>query len=85
MQALGYEEGRHFVIEFRWADGKDSDLPRLAAELVALNVRIVWAQGTAPALAAAQATTMIPIVCPAFGGPVADGLAWPGPAPMSLA
>jgi putative ABC transport system substrate-binding protein len=34
MQELGYLEGKHFVIEYRSADGLDERFPELAADLV---------------------------------------------------
>jgi putative ABC transport system substrate-binding protein len=34
LRALGYQEGRDFVIEFRWADGHYDRLPALVADLV---------------------------------------------------
>ena len=35
---LGYQEGRDFVIEYRWADGNYDRLPALFADLVRLKV-----------------------------------------------
>jgi putative ABC transport system substrate-binding protein len=35
LRALGYEEGRNIVIEYRWAEGKYERFPALIAELVA--------------------------------------------------
>jgi putative ABC transport system substrate-binding protein len=72
---LGYVEGRNLVIEYRWAETKFDRLPALAAELVALNVDVIFAGGATPAaLAAQQATKTIPIVFPATTEPVAAGL-----------
>src|SRR5439155_12152934 len=75
LRDLGYVEGKNIVIEYRWAEGKYDRLPDLVAELVALKVDvIVTAGGTAPALAAKQATTTIPIVMAGVGDAVAAGL-----------
>ena len=41
-----YEEGRNFVMEYRFSDDRDARLPELAAELVALNVDLIVASGT---------------------------------------
>jgi putative ABC transport system substrate-binding protein len=54
-------KGQDFKIEERWAD-RESDLPRLAAALVAAKVDVI-VTGTTPALrAVTQATRIIPIV-----------------------
>jgi putative ABC transport system substrate-binding protein len=75
LRDLGYVEGRNLLIEYRDAGGKPERFPALAAELVALKVDvIVTAGGTVAALAAKQATTIIPIVFPAVGDPVAEGI-----------
>jgi len=75
LRGLGYVEGRNVVIEYRDAEGKDERLAALAAELVALNVDvIVAAAGTLAALAAREATRILPIVFIAVGAPVTSGL-----------
>jgi putative tryptophan/tyrosine transport system substrate-binding protein len=43
MRDLGYTEGRNIVIEYRYAAGKLDLVPKLAEELVRLNVDIIWA------------------------------------------
>jgi putative ABC transport system substrate-binding protein len=82
MRDLGYVEGKNLVMEWRSADGKLEDLPRLASELVALRVNVIVAVAS-PAIGAAQkATTTIPIVMAITGDPVGSGfvksLARPG-------
>jgi putative ABC transport system substrate-binding protein len=74
LRDLGYVEGRNALIEFRSAEGRLERLPALAAELVALKVDVIVAAGTAAALAAKQATSVLPVVFPAAGDPVASGL-----------
>ena len=70
----GYVEGRNIVIEYRDAEGKRERLPALAAELVALKVDVILAEGgTLGPRVAMQATTTIPIVF-AAGDPVGSGL-----------
>ena len=72
---LGYVEGRNLVIEYRWAEAKFERFAALAAELVALNVDVIFAAaGTPAALAAKQATSTIPIVFPGVSDPVATGV-----------
>ena len=74
MRDLGYIEGKDFVIEARWAEGDDKRLPALAAELVRLNVDIIVAAPTPPALAAHGATKSIPIVVAHMSDPIVAGL-----------
>src|ERR1700730_1844052 len=74
LRDLGYVEGRNLVIEYRSAEGKLEQFPALAAELVALKVDVIVAASTPPALAAKQATKIIPVVFAAAGDAVASGL-----------
>jgi ABC-type uncharacterized transport system substrate-binding protein len=74
LRALGYEEGRNIVIEYRWAEGKYERLPALIAELVASNVDVIVTAGTHASLAVKKVTTTIPLVMVAVGDPVATGL-----------
>jgi putative ABC transport system substrate-binding protein len=60
-------------IETRWADGRKERLPKLAAELVALQVAAIVGSVEA-ALAAKVATASIPIVFVTGADPVAAGL-----------
>jgi putative tryptophan/tyrosine transport system substrate-binding protein len=76
LRKLGYIEGRNIAIEYRNAEGMLERLPTLAAELVALKVDvIVTGAGTLAALAAKQATDVVPIVFIAVGDPVTSRLA----------
>jgi ABC-type uncharacterized transport system substrate-binding protein len=70
----GYLEGQNIVLEYRSANGRIDRLPVLATELVSLKVDLIVAANTPMARAAKQATTTIPIVSPAMGDPVGDGL-----------
>ena len=67
----GYVEGQYIVIEYRFSEDRNDRLPALAAELVALKVKLLLASGTPASFAARQATSTIPIV---MGGLAADPL-----------
>lgn len=71
---LGYVEGQTVLFEYRWAHGRITDLPRLAAELVRLKVDIIVAGTTPAAVAAKDATSTIPIVFAVPADPVGVGL-----------
>jgi ABC-type uncharacterized transport system substrate-binding protein len=72
--ARGYIDGRNVVIEYRSTDGSFDELPRLAAELVRLNVDVILASGAPAAFAARSATTKVPIVFVRVYDPVEIGL-----------
>jgi putative ABC transport system substrate-binding protein len=59
---LGYDENQNFTIEFRWTNDVKR-MPDIAAELVGLNVDLIYRDVCGAALnAAMQATKTIPIV-----------------------
>src|SRR5947199_2785541 len=70
---VGYVEGKNIQIEVRSAQGQDTRLPELAAELVRSRVDVIIAVQTPAAHAAKNATRDIPIVVMA-GDPIATGL-----------
>ena len=74
LRELGYEEGQNIATEYRWHRGKVEVMQGLAAELVRLNVDLIFADGTAVSLAARDATKTIPIVFAGVGDPVGAGL-----------
>jgi putative tryptophan/tyrosine transport system substrate-binding protein len=82
LRDLGYVEGQNLLIEYRYAEGSDTRLRDLAAELVRLQVEVIVAGGSAATRAAQQATRTIPIVMASSGDPVGLGfvasLARPG-------
>jgi putative tryptophan/tyrosine transport system substrate-binding protein len=73
LRDLGYVEGRNVILEFRFARGDLSLGPQLAAELVALPVDVIVAEGLTPN--AVDATDRIPIVVPVMMNPVERGWA----------
>jgi putative ABC transport system substrate-binding protein len=62
LREMGYVEAQNLVIEWRFAKGKTETFPRLAAEIVRLNVDCILTIGVAATRAARQATATIPIV-----------------------
>ena len=70
---LGYVAGKNIQIEVRSAQGQDTRLAGLAAELVRSRVDVIVAVQTPAAHAAKNATRDIPIVMMA-GDPIATGL-----------
>jgi putative tryptophan/tyrosine transport system substrate-binding protein len=75
MSQQGYIEGKNLELILRSAEGRSERFPALAAEIVKLNPAVIVSGGGAPsARAAMRATKSIPIVFPASGDPVAEGL-----------
>jgi putative tryptophan/tyrosine transport system substrate-binding protein len=74
LRERGWIEGRDIALELRWAEGKNERFADIAAEFVRLNVDVIVTTGTAPVVAAKQATSVIPIVFTSAGDPVATGL-----------
>jgi putative ABC transport system substrate-binding protein len=74
LRALGYEEGRNIVIEYRWAEGNYERFPLLVAELLALKVDVIVTAGTPATVALQTGTTSVPLVMVAVGDPIGSGL-----------
>ena len=73
LRESGYQSDR-VLIEFRWADGREEQLPKLASELVASQAAAI-AAGSLPATRAAKAATAsIPIIFVTGGDPQEEGL-----------
>ena len=69
LRDLGYVEGKNIVIDFRWAARVDQ-MPELAAELVRMNVDVIFAPASTQVEPARQATRKIPIVFAQHADPV---------------
>ena len=72
LRDLGYIEGKNIVIEFRWAETVEQ-LQEAAAELVRMNVDVIFATSSAETEHAKQATNTIPIVFATHADPVGLG------------
>src|SRR5882762_10423203 len=74
LRDFGYEEGKNIVMDYKYAEGKPERLAQLAKELVAEKPDVIVVGGTAVAVAAKNATNMIPIVVAGAGDLVEAGL-----------
>jgi len=74
LRELGWIEHRSIAIEYRWAEGRTERGAEIAAEFVRRKVDVIVTSSTAGAVAAMQATSVIPIVFAAAGDPVGTGL-----------
>jgi putative ABC transport system substrate-binding protein len=82
LRDLGYRVGQDVVIEYRFAEARPERLPKLAADLVRLNVDVIVTGINSNTAAAMEATTTIPIVMANSVDPIGAGfveaLARPG-------
>src|SRR6516165_4188422 len=62
LRELAWIDGRNVAIEYRWAEGRSEHYTEAAAEFVRLKVDVIVTVSTPSALAAKQATSVIPIV-----------------------
>ncbi len=74
LRELGWIEGRTVAIKLRWGEGRPERYAEIAAEFVSLKVDVILAGGTEAAIAAKQATSVIPIIFPTAGDPVGSRL-----------
>ena len=70
MRERGYVEGRNLFIHYRSADGRGERFAKLAAELVQRKVDVIVTRGTPAAIAAKNATQVIPVVMASIGDPL---------------
>jgi putative tryptophan/tyrosine transport system substrate-binding protein len=74
LRELGWIEGRTVAIDYRWAEGRNERYAEIVSEFDLLKVDVIVTAGTAPVLAAKQATSTIPIVFALASDPVSSGL-----------
>jgi len=74
LAGLGWVEGRDYVLEGIYADGQESRLAGLAAELVRRKVDLIVVGSNPGTLAAKRATGTVPIVMVTTGDPVEAGI-----------
>jgi putative ABC transport system substrate-binding protein len=74
LRDLGHIEGKNIMFEYRGAEGKRDRIPGLVAELVQLNVDVLFCPNLPAIDAAKQATKTIPIVMVSNVDPVELGI-----------
>jgi ABC-type uncharacterized transport system substrate-binding protein len=75
MKETGYVDGKNIIINYNFADGDYSRLPKLAADLVKRRPSVIFTTGSiVSALAAKSATDDIPIVFANGSDPLRNGL-----------
>ena len=74
LKEAGYVEGRNFIIEPRYWEGRAERAPDLVADLLRLNVDVLVVGTAQSTLAAKRATTTVPIVFASVFDPVAAGI-----------
>jgi putative tryptophan/tyrosine transport system substrate-binding protein len=74
LRELGWSDGRNVRFEYRWAEGRIDRGAELLAEFVRRKVDVIVMPGGANAVAAKQATSVIPIVFAGAGDPIGMGL-----------
>jgi putative ABC transport system substrate-binding protein len=74
MHALGYVEGRNWVLDERYAEGKMERLAPLAQELIHHHPDVLLVATTPGNVAAKAATSIIPIVMVLVADPVGAGI-----------
>jgi putative ABC transport system substrate-binding protein len=74
LRDLGYIENQNIVLEYRFGSDRNDRLHEFAADLVRLNVNVIFTAGTEATAAARKATSTIPIVA-VSGDPIGSGFA----------
>jgi putative ABC transport system substrate-binding protein len=74
LHGLGYVDGQNIEIVVRSAEGSADRFPALVAELVQLNVDLIFAANTPAAMAAKAGAPTTPVVFAGVGDPVGSNL-----------
>jgi putative ABC transport system substrate-binding protein len=74
LRELAYVEDKNIAVEYRFADGKTDRLTALVADLIELKVDVIVVGSTPGAVAAKNATRVVPIVMAGASEPVESGL-----------
>jgi putative ABC transport system substrate-binding protein len=74
LKEAGYVEGKNFIIEARYWEGRAERAPDLVANLLRQKVDVLVAGTSQSTLAAKRATTTVPIVFASVFDPVAAGI-----------
>jgi ABC-type uncharacterized transport system substrate-binding protein len=74
MRELGHVEGKTFVLELRYGEGRVERFPEIARELVGLKLDMIVAATDVAIAAVKRETQTIPIVMATSNDPIATGL-----------
>jgi putative ABC transport system substrate-binding protein len=74
LKEAGYVEGKNFIIEARYWEGRAERAPDLVADVLRLKVDVLVVGTAQSTLAAKRATTTVPIVFASVFDPVATGI-----------
>ena len=74
MRELGWVEGRHYMIDNRYTEGRSERIAAHAADLVQRKVDLLVGSGSPHTAALKNATATIPIIFYAVGDPVGSGI-----------
>src|SRR6266446_3680655 len=74
LREQGLTEGKDYVLDVRWAEGRYERFPALVDELLRFGPSVIIPGTIAAVRAAQRATSTIPIVMPSINDPVGAGL-----------